>query len=148
MRAAATRDAENGRKYMAAQTFRQRRLTRRWRPMATTSARTTVVGTDISSKWMVFRTAVQKVESVRTFSYSRIPTNWLVPPGTVRWNEPITDWMSGTMNTREKYVTAGRMNRNPARRWRSMYVLGNATRTQCLIGSEASGRSGNQAVGE
>jgi hypothetical protein len=65
--AAATSEAK-GKKYMEAQTFRHFRLVIRLRPSATASARTTVVGTEKSRSWIVFRTAVQKVESVRTFS--------------------------------------------------------------------------------
>jgi len=84
MSAAATSEVEKGKKYMAAQTLRHRRLRIRFRPSATARARTTVVGTDMKSRATVFLTAVQKVGSVKTFSYSRRPTYWLAPPGTVR----------------------------------------------------------------
>ncbi len=69
---------------MAAQTFRHLRLTIRFRPRATASEHATTVGTDMNSSCTVLYTAAQKVESVNTFSYSRRPTNWLAPPGTVR----------------------------------------------------------------
>ena len=84
MRAAATSETENGRKYIAVHALRHRRLSSRWRPSATARARITVAGTDRSSRLTVFRTACQNVGSVNTRSYRRKPTNWLAPPGTVR----------------------------------------------------------------
>ncbi len=66
--AAATSETENGRKYIAAHTLRHRRLTRRFRPRATTSASTIVTGTDHATSIAVLRTLCQNVESVSTFS--------------------------------------------------------------------------------
>ena len=68
MSAAATSEVAKGRKYIDAQTLRHLRLLIRLRPSATASARMTVVGTENSRSWTVFPTAVQNVESVRTFS--------------------------------------------------------------------------------
>ena len=68
MSAAATSEVAKGRKYIDAQTLRHLRLVIRLRPSATASARTTVAGTESNRSWTVFPTAVQNVESVRTFS--------------------------------------------------------------------------------
>ena len=68
MRAAATSEVAKGRKYIEAQTLRHLRLLIRLRPSATASARITVAGTEKNRSWTVFWTAVQNVESVRTFS--------------------------------------------------------------------------------
>ena len=68
MRAAATSEVAKGRKYIEAQTLRHLRLVIRLRPSATASERTTVVGTEKRRSCRVLPTAVQKVESVSTFS--------------------------------------------------------------------------------